>query len=131
MGEGLAEKIFYATAKTVTRKVAEQTIQILKENGLVLRSITLTAREKICLPDTPVCNPEQCPYARGHYDRINTALMDILQSEGILTREIVLEYAQKHQVCPFEYSLDIAVWADCIICDYNHVFDPRAYLRRF
>lgn len=131
VGEGLAEKIFYATAKTVTRKVAEQTIQILKENGLVLRSITLTAREKICLPDTPVCNPEQCPYARGHYDRINTALMDILQSEGILTREIVLEYAQKHQVCPFEYSLDIAVWADCIICDYNHVFDPRAYLRRF
>lgn len=131
MGEGLGEKIFYLTAKTVTRKAAEQTIQIMVEKGLFFRSVTLTAKEKICFLDTPVCDPENCPYARGHYDRINAAIMDILHLDGVLTRELVLKYAKMHQVCPFEYSLDIAVWADCIICDYNHAFDPRAYLRRF
>ncbi len=131
MGEGMGEKIFYLTAKTVTRQAAEQTVNIMMEKGLVFRSITLSARERSCFMDTPACNPEQCSYALGHYDRINSALMDILQFKGILTRDIVLEYAHKHQVCPFEFSLDIALWADCIICDYNHVFDPRAFLRRF
>jgi DNA excision repair protein ERCC-2 len=38
--------------------------------------------------------------------------------------------AQKHQVCPFELSLDVSVWADTVICDYNYVFDPKVYLRR-
>lgn len=131
MGEGLGEKIFYLTAKTVTRQVAEQTVHLMAENGLLFRCITLTAREKICFLETPVCTPENCSYARGHYDRVNSAVMDILQQECILTREIILEYAKKHHVCPFEYALDIALWVDCIICDYNHVFDPRAYLRRF
>ena len=123
----MGERIFYLTAKTVTRQVAEQTIKIMMDKGLIFRSITLTSRERSCFMDTLSCNPEQCSYARGHYDRLNQALKDILQLEGLLTREIVLEYAKKHHVCPFEFSLDIALWADCIICDYNHVFDPRAF----
>jgi DNA excision repair protein ERCC-2 len=131
MGEGMGEKIFYLTAKTVTRQVAEETIALLAEGGLHFRYITLTAKDKICMLETPSCNPEDCPYARGHYTRVNTALMDILSNENLITRDVVLEYARKYNVCPFEYTLDIALWADCIICDYNHVFDPRAYLRRF
>ena len=67
----------------------------------------------------------------GHYDRVNEAIMDILINENMLTRDVVEKYARKHQVCPFEYSLDISLWVDCIICDYNYAFDPRAYLRRF
>ncbi len=131
MGEGMGEKIFYLTAKTVTRQVAEETIGLLSQAGLHLRYITLTAKDKICMLETPSCNPEDCPYAKGHYTRVNTALMDILTNENLITREVVLEYAEKHKVCPFEFTLDIALWADCVICDYNHVFDPRAYLRRF
>ncbi|NLA83409.1 MAG: ATP-dependent DNA helicase [Clostridiales bacterium] len=131
MAEGMGEKIFYLTAKTVTRQVAEDTIRLMKEKGLCFRSLTLTARDKICFLNIPDCNPEACTYARGHYDRVNAAIMDILKNEDIITREIVLKYAAKHHVCPFEYALDIALWADAVICDYNHVFDPRAYLRRF
>jgi len=131
MGEGLIEKVFYLTAKTVTRQVAEQTIKLMEKNGLIFRSVTLTSREKACFVDTPVCDGEKCPYARGHYDRINAAIRDILQSESIITRELIIKYAQNHRVCPHEFSLDICNWADGIICDYNHVFDPRAYIRRF
>ena len=131
MGEGMGEKIFYLTAKTVTRQVAEETMGLLLDKGLHMKSVTLTAKEKVCMLDTPSCNPDDCPYAKGHYNRVNAAIMEILEKESLITREVVLEYAEKHQVCPFEYTLDIAIWVDCIICDYNHVFDPRAYLRRF
>jgi Rad3-related DNA helicase len=131
LGEGLAQKIFYLTAKAVTRQVAEETLRIMQEKGLVIRSVTLTAKEKLCLQDMPHCDGENCPFARGHYDRVNAALKDILLSESIITRELVLKYAERHRVCPHEFSLDICEWADVVICDYNHAFDPRAYLRRF
>jgi Rad3-related DNA helicase len=131
LGEGMGEKIFYLTAKTITRQVAEQAFRIMGDHGLVFKSITLTAKEKICLCDTSSCNPDECAYACGHFDRVNDAVMDILVNEKIITRDILAEYAQKHRVCPFEYGLDVSLWVDCIICDYNYVFDPRAYLRRF
>jgi len=131
MGEKLGEKIFYLTAKTVTRQVAEDTIKIMMEHGLVFKSITLTAKEKICFCESATCDSSQCPYASGHYDRVNEAIMDILINENMLTRDMIEKYAKKHRVCPFEYSLDISLWVDCIICDYNYVFDPRTYLRRF
>jgi len=131
MGQGMGERIFYLTAKTTTRQAAEHAIAIMSEKGLALQAITLTAKDKACFLDKPACNPVDCSYACGHYDRVNAAVFDILQNEGIITRRILLDYAQKYRVCPFEYSLDIALWMDCIICDYNHVFDPRVYLRRF
>ncbi|HPT78609.1 MAG TPA: ATP-dependent DNA helicase [Candidatus Atribacteria bacterium] len=131
MGEGMGEKLFYLTAKTVTRQAAEQAAGIMAEKGLFIRSLTLTAKDKICLCDRVECEPEVCEYARGHYDRVNEAIYDILTKETLITRDILLEYAIRHRVCPFEYGLDISLWADLVICDYNYVFDPRAYLRRF
>lgn len=131
MGEGRGDKIFYLTAKTVTRQVAEQALLRLEQKGMVLRSITLTSRERICRNGTLSCDPEMCSRAKGHYDRINGALYDILLSESWITRGVLISYADKHWVCPFEYGLDIALWCDAILCDYNHAFDPRAYLRRF
>ena len=77
------------------------------------------------------CNPQNCPYAEGHFDRVNDAVFELLQKEEIFTREIFLEQAHRHRVCPFELCLDTASWADNIICDYNYVFDPNVYLRRF
>ncbi len=131
MGEGMGEKIFYLTAKTVTRQAAEQAIRIMEERGLVFRRITLTAKEKICLCPDVSCDPKECDFACGHYDRINEAVLDLLAQERDITRETVIKYAKKHCVCPFEYELDISLWMDCIICDYNYAFDPRAYLRRY
>ena len=131
MGEGLTDKLFYMTAKTITRTVAEQSLHILCENGLWFSSVTLTAREKICPFDQAECNPAACERARGHFDRVNEAVYDLIVHEGFAGRQTILDYGEKHQVCPFELSLDTAYWMDMIICDYNYAFDPDAYLRRF
>ena len=109
VGEELGEKIFYLTAKTITRTVAEQAFDTLRGTGLRYKVITLTAKEKICFCDTPECNPEACPYAKGHYDRVNDAVFDLISHTEELTREVLEEQAQKFQVCPFEMSLDLSL----------------------
>lgn len=137
MGEGLTEKLFYLTAKTITRTVAQECFGLLQQNGLQMKTIVLTAKDKICFmkqeeaAEETECNPEACPYADGHYDRINDAMYDLLTHEAHFTREKVQAYAAKHQVCPFELSLDMSLFSDVVICDYNYVFDPRVYLKRF
>lgn len=131
IGEEKAEKLFYLTAKTITRTVAEETFALLREKGLKFKTVLLTARDKICFLPEPECNPQACPYAKGHYDRINAALYEILTKEVHYSRETILEYAEKYQVCPFEMGLDISLFCDGIVCDYNYVFDPHVYLRRF
>lgn len=131
MGRGLGERIFYLTAKTITRTVAEDTIELLRGRGLQFKSVILTAKEKICFMEKTECTPEHCPYARGHYDRINEAIYDLLTHEESFNREKIEEYAQKHQVCPFELCLDMSLFADGIIGDYNYLFDPHIYLKRF
>jgi DNA excision repair protein ERCC-2 len=131
MGEGIAEKIFYLTAKTITRTVAEDTFKILGSNGLDLKVVTITAKEKVCILDKPDCNPGACPRAKGYFDRVNDAVYDLLSNENDITRDHIMAYAEKHCVCPFEMGLDVTLWADAIICDYNYAFDPNVYLRRF
>ncbi len=134
MGQEKISRIFYLTAKTVTRSVAEEAFDILREKGgLKMKTVTITARDKICFIDENIrnCNPEVCPYAKGHFDRVNEAIFDLLTTRDKFDRETIIEYAQKHQVCPFEMSLDMSLFSDAIICDYNYVFDPFVYLRRF
>ncbi|MDV3427214.1 MAG: ATP-dependent DNA helicase, partial [Bacillota bacterium] len=131
MGEGYTDKIFYLTSKTTNRGMAEEGINKLRDKGLKIKSVTITSKEKICFAEEVLCKPEACPYAKGHYDRINGAILDILRNEDNLSRDIVESYAKKHNVCPFEFSLDLSLYSDIIICDYNYVFDPRVYLRRF
>jgi len=131
MEKGMGEKIFYLTAKTITRTVADQTYEILREAGLKWKSVVLTAKEKICFMEHPDCNPVACPYAKGHLDRINEALFDILTTCERYDRDTIELYAQKYQVCPFEFSLDISLFCDGIIGDYNYLFDPHVFLKRF
>lgn len=131
MGEGIADKIFYLTAKTITRTVAEDTFKLLTGEGLQLKVVTITAKEKVCILDKPDCNPGACPRAKGYYDRVNDAVYDLLMNENDISRELISAYSEKHCVCPFEMGLDVTLWSDAIICDYNYVFDPNVYLRRF
>lgn len=131
IGEEKISKIFYLTAKTITREAALNSVRLMVDQGLRIKTLVITAKDKICLNDEVKCNPRDCIYAKGHFDRVNGAIMDIFQNEDIITRDKILEYAEKHQVCPFEFSLDISIWADVIICDYNYAFDPQVYLKRF
>lgn len=132
IGEGKAERLFYLTARTITRQAAEEAVRLLRAgSGLRFKTVTLTAKEKICPMESCECNPEACPYAKGHFDRILAALYELITQEEHFPREVILAYAKKHTVCPFELSLDASLFADGIICDYNYVYDPFVYLRRF
>ena len=131
IGQGMAETVFYLTARTITRTVAQDAFEILRDRGLLFKVVTITAKEKLCFCDKPECDPEKCPYAKGHYDRINDAVYELWTTEQSFDRETLLRHAQKRQVCPFEMSLDLAIWMDGVICDYNYVFDPNVCLKRF
>jgi len=131
MGEGKTEKIFYLTAKTITRTAAQETTGLMREKGLCLKSVTLTAKDKICVIGEPDCNPDACPRAKGHYDRINEALYALLTGHDRFGREDIEACAEAYQVCPFELGLDISLFCDLIIGDYNYLFDPHASLKRF
>lgn len=131
LGEDRGERIVYLTAKTITRTVAEEAVSRLKDNKLSCRNITLTAKEKICFKDKSSCNPDQCEYALNYYDKVNDVILAMLNDEDSFTREKIEEYARKEKLCPFELSLDLSLWCDLIICDYNYAFDPRARLKRF
>lgn len=130
-GEGICNKIFYLTAKTIAATVAIDSFNILRENGLRFKSVTVTAKEKMCVMEECKCNPKDCDRAKGHFDRINDAIYDIITNESDITREKILDYSAKHNVCPFEMNLDISDWVDGIICDYNYAFDPHARLKRY
>lgn len=132
MGEELCDKIFYLTARTITRTVAADALDILRQQGMRIKSVILTAKEKLCICEEVECNPDHCPYAKGHFDRINDAVYDLwTKGPDACSREVILEQAHRYQVCPFELSLDLSLWMDVIICDYNYVFDPNVYLKRF
>lgn len=131
VGEGKGESVFYLTAKTITRTVAEEAYSILQEKGLKFKVLTITAKEKLCICEKTECNPECCPYAGGHYDRINDAVYELWTTEHTYDRETLKAHADKWRVCPFEMSLDLALWVDGVICDYNYAFDPNVHLKRF
>ncbi|WP_130838007.1 ATP-dependent DNA helicase [Lachnoclostridium sp. Marseille-P6806] len=131
MGEGKAERIFYLTARTVAGAVAEDTLQLCRAGGLAAKSVTLTAKEKLCVLGRPDCNPDACPRAQGHYDRINRAIYELLTQADHFDRGTIAACAEKHNVCPFEMTLDMSLFSDVVIGDYNYVFDPHVYLRRF
>lgn len=131
IGEGQGEKIFYLTAKTITATVAMETFSIFRAHGYRGKIVQITAKEKLCKCETPECNPDACPYAKGHFDRVNDAVFDLLQKEDCFSRNVLLDQADNYMVCPFELCLDVSSWSDVIVGDYNYVFDPTVYLKRF
>ncbi len=130
LGQGLATKIFYLTAKTSGRLVAEKAMDDMRQANLHLKSVTLTAKEKICFCPPAICDPERCIYARDYFGKVKKALEEIDLRQAF-TRPVIEVIARQYEICPFEFSLDLSLWVDCVICDYNYAFDPRVYLHRF
>lgn len=124
------KQIYYLTARTTTQREPQKALQLLREEGLALKNVTLTAKEKICLNDRLLCDPNACPYAKGHFDRVNEAIIEIFREASCWDRETITRYAEKHRICPHEFQLDLSSFADFVLCDYNYFFDPRVYLRR-
>ena len=140
LGDGYCDKIFYLTAKAATRREAYRAAAQLFEAGAHLRTVILTAREQVCLNDAAKkdaagvsrhCNPLDCPYAKGFYDRVAGAICDAMKGGHGFSRSAILDYAERHRICPYEFQLELSMLCDIIICDYNYVFDPHVYLRRY
>lgn len=131
LSESAFDKVFYLSAKTSGQQMAEKTVIELKDAGFRLRSVTITAKDKICFNPGSPCHPDHCEYARGYYDRLGEGIEDALKGNDQFSRQVIEQTAREHTLCPFEFSLDISRAADLIICDYNYVFDPTVYLRRF
>jgi DNA excision repair protein ERCC-2 len=130
LGEGHIDRIFFLTARNTGKASAIQALNILQEKGIRLKRVSLTAKDRICFCPDATCNPDVCVYARGHFDRLPAAMDDAFVQDN-LDRDAIEAVAQSHRVCPFEFSLELSRWADCIVCDYNYAFDPRVYLKRF
>ena len=138
LGEGSGSKLFYLTAKNSTSVEAYKTLLHLFHDGAALKVILLTAKDKICLCNRGRdgerghdCRPKHCPYAKGHLNRINAALYDLISHESMIDESVLSAYADRHTVCPFDLGLDAAVMCDVVIGDYNYAFDPQAGLKRF
>lgn len=129
IGEGKCEKVFYLSAKNVTAQVAKDTMRLFYEQQLNLKCVSIIAKDKMCLLKERNC--EECPYAQNYYGRVRPVLYELLQGEDLLDSECFREAGAAHELCPFELSLDASNYASLIICDYNYVFDPSVYLKRF
>ena len=125
------EKIFYLTAKNSGKEMAFNTANLLIENGLEASSIEILAKDKVCFCPGKACNPDECPYAKDYYTKIRDIVKDSILNRKTFATHDILEIAQHYAVCPFELSLDLSLYMDIIICDYNYFFDPIVYLKRF
>lgn len=130
MGEGKVERIFYLTAKSSGKEIAERTLIDLYAKGASLLAVTITAKSKICFSPLKECDSETCEYAKGYFDRLQTALSEILSTPQLFSREKIENFGKKYKLCPFELSLDISSYSDLIIGDYNYIFDPQVKLAR-
>jgi DNA excision repair protein ERCC-2 len=130
VAEGLSSKIFYLTARTTGKDSAGAAINEMRTKGLKIKSLVITAKDKICFKPDNACSPDECEYSKGYFDRIDEAEEDFFKEDSF-SGDVIARIAREHMVCPFEFSLGLSLMADVIICDYNYVFDPRVYLRRF
>ncbi|CAI3280357.1 ATP-dependent DNA helicase [Enterococcus cecorum] len=131
MGEYNQGRIFYLTAKTITRQVALDTMKLFEEQQSEIKTIEISAKEKICFMNECKCNPDYCPFAKNYYQKQKLAIWDLLNNGHFYSREQISEVAKKYECCPFELSLDLSLYSDVIVCDYNYLFDPQVYLKRF
>lgn len=130
IGEGLLEGVFYATGRSTQKTVATETLSLLREKGLRIKSTELVAKEKACINEALNCTPEACPYAKGHYDRLLDGIVDIYDHADLFDGPTVARYAEKHRLCPFEFALDLSNLSQVLIGDYNYIFHPKSYLER-
>lgn len=128
-GQGLAERVFYLTARSTTREAALSALRLMGESDL--RAVVLYAREKCCAQGTPLCRSGLCERALGYYDRLPEAIQAALDQGGPFDRDVVRALADRFCLCPFELALDLSLECDVIICDYNYLFDPRVRLQRY
>ena len=125
------DKIFYLTAKNSGKDMAFNAAKLLLSNGLKASAIEILAKDKVCFCPGKACNPDECPYAKDYYTKIRKIIKDSIINRNLFSTEDIIAIAKHNAVCPFELSLDLSLYNDIIVCDYNYFFDPIVYLKRF
>ncbi len=125
------DKIFYLTAKNAGKQIVVDTVNLLKEKGLVCKTVVINSKENMCMMDKVDCDPEICPYAKGFFNRLKEGLNDIFVHQDVYEMDLIKSYGEYHKICPHEFSLAISNYSDIVICDYNYAFDPRVHLIRY
>ena len=128
--EGAPECAFYATAKNTAKKAAMAALGHLQEMGLRGAFVELSSKETLCASPGAGCNPAMCPRSLDYYARRGPALEKALASETGFSRAVIKKIADKHKLCPFEFSLDLAENCPFVIGDLNYVFDPHVQIQR-
>lgn len=123
------QRLFYLTSRGTGALAALKAALDMGTAADRIRVVDLIAKEKACLVEGMPCD-DRCAYAVGYYDRIQAAVADAL-AQAQLDRNAIRAVAEAHRVCPFELSLDAALWADLIVGDYNYLLDPVVRLQRF
>ena len=131
LAEDDKSKIFYLTAKATGKENAHKALQILKEKGLSISDIIITSKEKICFCKDKACNPDECIFAKGYYNKIKNIIKESIIRYDDFDLDTITYIANKHSVCPFELELDLSLFCDVVVCDFNYVFDPTAYMKRY
>ncbi len=134
-GKGLCDKIFYLTAKSSTSREAYAAVGKLSAAGAKLLAIVMTAKEQMCVCEKgsvgKFCNPKDCRFLRGYGERVSAAIDELLGMQNGFYASVIAEVAKKHEICPYELSLDLSEFCDVIICDYNYLFDPAVHFQRY
>lgn len=130
LGKGLCEKVFYLTAKGQTGLVAMDTLTFLQGRNIPLKVVHIIGKERVCKLGDPACDPGVCEYCKGFFTKLRVALPQMLQLNTFDTKAIN-DFAATYKLCPFELSLVLSEYCDCIVCDYNYVFNPNIRLKRY
>ena len=128
---GEYERLFYFTAKTTGAKAAEDTLDLLREEGAHLSHSSLIGKERMCLTPGASCNPDECPYAKDYYPKMRAAVKELYGKREDFSAKFVKEYGEEKGMCPFELSLDLSLYSDVVVADYNYLIDPLARLARY
>jgi DNA excision repair protein ERCC-2 len=126
LGTGKHEGIVFTTARTVGRRAAENCLDQLRAVGLDATALSLTAKDKICFSPGHACHWDDCPFARGYYDRLPAALEEAIRQPS-LRREDIEMVARRHEVCPYQLADDLLPWVDIAVVDVHYLYSlyPR------
>ena len=131
LGDERVEKVFYLTPKSTTANAAADCLNIMAEQGGIIRGLILTAKEKIC-PMGHVCRKSKKACPRSAFNKISEGALALFNLEKtVIDRQDILKVADQYGLCPYELSLTYAELCDVVICDVNYLFDPVVYIKRF
>lgn len=124
-------RVYFVTAKNSQQILALETLQEILPDEPDHGAVQIAAREKLCPFDGKRCSEERCSLADAVPERLDrSGLLDELRRHRVLSASMLRAAALDRRMCPFEVTLCVAEHARALVGDFNHVFHPRAYLRR-